>query len=239
MEIWPAIDIRGGKCVRLRQGDYDQETVFGDSPRDMALYWASEGARRLHLVDLDGAKDGKPVNLEAVAQIVAAVDIPCEIGGGIRDEDTICKYLELGVERIVIGSYALKQPGWFKEMCLHYPRNLVLGIDARNGMVATEGWKETSETSAVQLAKEYLETDIAAIIFTDIAADGMMQGPNIGATQLMQETVNVPVVCSGGIASLEDVKNVYEANIAACIIGRALYEKKFTLEQATTIALDF
>jgi len=239
MEIWPAIDIRGGYCVRLRQGDYAQETVFGDSPRKMALSWIAQGAKRLHLVDLDGAKEGKPVNFQAIREIVEAVEIPCELGGGIRDEQTICEYLDLGLERLVIGTYALKQPDWFREMCLYYPGKLVLGIDARNGMVATGGWLEISETSAVQLALQFAESQIAAVIFTDIATDGMMKGPNIPATLLMKEAVHLPVVCSGGITTLKDVQNLYDAGIDGCIIGRALYEGTITLAEANEVAFDF
>ena len=239
MEIWPAIDIRGGKCVRLRQGDYAQETVFGDSPKEMALYWTEQDARRLHLVDLDGARDGKPTNFEAVREIVESVDIPCELGGGIRDEDTICQYLDIGLERLVIGTYALKRPEWFQEMCLHYPGKLVLGIDSRNGMVATEGWREMSETPAVQLAAQFAESQIAAVIFTDIATDGMMQGPNIPATLAMKEAIHAPVVCSGGVTTLQDVQNLYDAGIDACIIGRALYEGTIKLPEANAIAFDF
>jgi len=239
MKIWPAIDIRGGKCVRLRQGDYAQETVFGDSPKDMALHWAEQGANRLHLVDLDGAKEGKPVNFQAVLEIVESVDIPCEIGGGIRDENTICEYLDIGLERVIIGTYALKKPVWFREMCLHYPGKLVLGIDARDGKVATEGWQETSETPAVELAAQFAESAIAAVIFTDIATDGMMKGPNIPATLLMKETIHAPVVCSGGITTLEDIRNLYDAEIDACIIGRALYEGTIKLAEANEVAFDF
>ena len=239
MEIWPAIDIRGGKCVRLRQGDYAQETVFGDSPKEMAFYWAEQGANRLHLVDLDGAREGKPVNLQAVQEIVETVEIPCEIGGGIRDENTICQYLDIGLQRVIIGTYALKKPVWFREMCLHYPGKLVLGIDARSGMVATEGWLETSETSAVELAAQFAEAEIAAVIFTDIATDGMMKGPNIPATLSMMEAIHVPVVCSGGITDLEDVRNLYNAGINGCIIGRALYEGTISIAEANDAAFDF
>lgn len=239
MQIWPAIDIRDGKCVRLRQGDYAQETIFGDSPLEMAQHWMDQGARRLHLVDLDGARDGKPTNFEAIQEIVQNIEIPCELGGGIRDENTICDLLELGLERLVIGTYALKEPDWFREMCLRYPQKLVLGIDAKNGMVATNGWMETSEVSAVHLASEYAEIPIAAIIFTDIATDGMMQGPNIAATQLVKDAASVPVICSGGITTLEDVKNVYEAKIDGCIIGRALYEGTIDLKKANIIGVDF
>ncbi len=239
MEIWPAIDIRGGKCVRLRQGDYAQETVFGDSPKGMAVYWTEQGARRLHLVDLDGARDGRPTNFDAVQSIIESVDIPCELGGGIREESTICRYLDLGLERLVVGTHALKKPEWFREMCYNYPGKLVLGIDSRNGMVATEGWLETSETSAVQLASQFAETPVAAVIFTDIATDGMMKGPNIPATQLMKEAIPVPVVCSGGITTLQDIQNLYDAGIEACIIGRALYEGTIKLAEANIAAVDF
>ncbi len=238
MEIWPAIDIRGGKCVRLQQGDYNRETVFGESPAKMAEYWAEQGARRLHLVDLDGAKDGRPTNIESVKEIIEAVEIPCEIGGGIRDEETICRLLEIGLSRLVIGTVALKQPVWFREMCQSFPGKLSLGIDARGGMVATDGWLETSETPAVVLAEQYTDLPLASIIFTDIATDGMMQGPNIPATQLLRESVSVPVICSGGITTLDDVRRLHDAGIFGCIIGRALYEKTIDLPEAIDAAFD-
>ncbi len=238
MEIWPAIDIRGGKCVRLQQGDYNRETVFGESPAKMAEYWAEQGARRLHLVDLDGAKDGRPTNIEFVEEIIDTVEIPCGIGGGIRDEETICRLLEIGLSRLVIGTVALKQPVWFREMCQRFPGKLSLGIDARNGMVATDGWLETSEIPAVVLAEQYTDLPLASIIFTDIATDGMMQGPNIPATQLLRESVSVPVICSGGITTLDDVRRLHDAGIFGCIIGRALYEKTIDLPEAIEAAFD-
>lgn len=239
MEIWPAIDIRGGKCVRLRQGDYNRETVFGDSPEKMALHWVNQGARRLHLVDLDGAKAGEPVNLDAIASLVEAVEIPCELGGGIRNEKAICDLLDIGLQRLVIGTHALKEPEWFCEMCLQHPGKLVLGIDARNGMVATDGWLETSEVSAVDLALRFTDIPIAAVIFTDISTDGMMSGPNIKATRVLKSEVSFPVICSGGITTLQDVKDLYEAKIHGCIIGRALYEGTIDLMEANTAACDF
>ena len=238
MEIWPAIDIRGGKCVRLRQGDYAQETVFGENPAEMAKFWVAQGAKRLHLVDLDGAKDGRPTNFDCIAALARAVDIPCELGGGIRDEQTIRSLLAIGLARLVIGTLALKQPDWFREMCNKYPDKLVLGIDAKNGFVATDGWLETSSTPAVTLAKQFESSPVAAIVYTDIATDGMMQGPNLPEMQAMQQQVAVPVVASGGVTTLDDVKNLAKAGLAGCIIGRALYEKTILLPEAIAVAGD-
>lgn len=232
MEIWPAIDIRGGNCVRLQQGDYARETVFGENPAEMAKFWVSQGAKRLHLVDLDGAKDGKPTNFDCIAELVKAVDIPCELGGGIRDEQTIDRLLSIGLARLVIGTLALKQPEWFRDMCDKYPGKLVLGIDAKNGFVATDGWLETSSTPAVTLAKQFENAPLAAIVYTDIATDGMMKGPNLPEMKAMQQQVNVPVVASGGVTTIDDVRNLSDAGLAGCIIGRALYEKTIALPEA-------
>ncbi|MDO5554734.1 MAG: 1-(5-phosphoribosyl)-5-[(5-phosphoribosylamino)methylideneamino]imidazole-4-carboxamide isomerase [Planctomycetia bacterium] len=233
MEIWPAIDIRGGQCVRLRQGDYGRETVYAASPADMAGYWVRLGARRLHLVDLDGAKQGYPANFSSLSAIVEAVgNVPCEVGGGIRTQETLESLLELGVSRLVIGTLALKSPDWFREMCLLYPYRLVLGIDARDGMVATGGWLETSSTPAIDLARQFEELPLAALVYTDIAMDGMMKGPNVRQMAEMQEAVRLPVVASGGVSRLEDVKNLNDAGITACIIGRALYEETINLQDA-------
>ena len=238
MLILPAIDLRGGQCVRLRQGDYAQETVFGDDPAEMARRWESEGGHLLHLVDLDGAKSGKPENLDAVKKILAAVKIPCELGGGIRDEETIRELLEMGVNRVIIGTRALRDPVWFREMCRKFPKRLVLGIDARNGKVATHGWLETSETDAVELAKQFSDADaeIAAIIYTDIATDGMMQGANVAGMAEMKRAVPVPVVASGGVTTLEDVRRLAEVGMDGCIIGRALYEGTINLAEAVTVS---
>lgn len=236
MEIWPAIDLRGGQCVRLQQGDYNKETVFGANPADMALRWASEGGRFLHLVDLDGAKDGKPVNLPSVKAILQKVDIPCELGGGIREESVIRQLLEAGLTRAVIGTLALKQPEWFADMCRKFPGKLVLGIDARNGMVATDGWLETSSTDAIELAKTYAALPLAAIVYTDIATDGMMKGPNVSAMGAMQAALDVPVVASGGVTTLDDVSRLKHAGMAGAIIGRSLYEGRILLPEAIAIA---
>lgn len=236
MQIWPAIDIRGGKCVRLMQGDYAKERVYGESPADMAARWVSDGATCLHLVDLDGARDGSNANREAIAKIMQTVDVPCELGGGIRDEQTIADYLALGVNRLVIGTKALKEPEWFALMCEKYPNRLAVGIDARSGQVATNGWLETSDVSATALARSIAKQPIAALIYTDIATDGMLCGPNLSAMQEMNEAVDVPVVASGGITSPEDVSNLAKLGMSACIIGRSLYEGRLTLADATRAA---
>ncbi len=234
MEIWPAIDLRDGKCVRLQQGDYNRETIFGDDPAAMAKRWVDEGAEYLHLVDLDGARDGTSANKEAVAAILAAVDIPCELGGGVRDEDTIKSWLDAGLQRLVIGTKALKEPDWFREMCQRYPNKLVLGIDASNGRVATDGWLDVSDVSATEMAKEFANEPLAAIVYTDIAKDGMMAGTNLPAMQEMKEAVDVPVIASGGVTNVEDVRQLARVDMAGCIIGRALYEGTLTIADAVT-----
>lgn len=232
MQIWPAIDLRGGKCVRLKQGDYNRETIFADDPAAMARQWVEQGAQCLHLVDLDGARDGKPGNLTSVAAIVQAVSVPCELGGGIRSEETIGQLLELGLARLVIGTLAIKEPDWFRRMCRKFPGKLVLGIDARDGRVATDGWLQTSSLPATEVARQFETEPIAAIIYTDIATDGMMAGPNLPAMAEMQAAVRVPVVASGGVTTVHDVARLAETGVAGCIIGRALYEGTIRLPEA-------
>jgi len=232
VQIWPAIDLRGGKCVRLKQGDYGRETVFGEDPAAMARHWLELGAECLHLVDLDGARDGYPGNLASVEAIVRAVEVPCELGGGIRTEDVIGDLLDLGLARLVIGTRALKEPDWFRRVCGEFPGKLVLGIDARQGRAATDGWLEVSEVAAVDLARQFADEPIAAIVYTDIATDGMLVGPNVSAMAEMQRAVDVPVVASGGVTSAEDVARLAAVPMAGCIIGRALYEGTLTLPEA-------
>jgi phosphoribosylformimino-5-aminoimidazole carboxamide ribotide isomerase len=236
VEVWPAIDLRGGKCVRLQQGDYGRETVFGEDPAAMARHWVELGARRLHLVDLDGAKEGRPLNLPAVRAIVGAVDVPCELGGGIRSEETICQLVALGLKRLVIGTLALRQPDWFRQMAQKFPGKLALGIDARQGRVATDGWLNLSSTRATELALAFAAEPLAAVIYTDITTDGMLSGPNVAAMAEMQAAVDLPVVASGGICSKEDVARLAAVPMAGCIIGRALYEGKLTLSEAVAAA---
>ncbi len=236
MQIWPAIDLRGGKCVRLRQGDYRQETVFGEDPAAMARRWVDQGAQQLHLVDLDGARSGHLANRQAIASILAVVEIPCQLGGGIRDEATIVQLLQLGLQRLVIGTQALKDPQWFREMCRKFPHRLVAGIDARGGRVATDGWLQTSSIEATELAKDLSSQPIAAIVYTDIAKDGMMEGPNLPAMAEMAAAVSLSVVASGGVTTASDVEQLAATGVAGCIIGRALYEGSLTLSEALAAA---
>jgi phosphoribosylformimino-5-aminoimidazole carboxamide ribotide isomerase len=235
MQIWPAIDLRGGKCVRLMQGDYQRETVYGDDPAAMARRWVGEGARHLHLVDLDGARDGRLINRDAVSAIARAVDIPVELGGGIRDEATIAELLQLGLSRVVVGTKALREPDWLRAMCKKFPQRIVLGIDAREGRVATHGWLETSNTSAVDLAKQLSDLPLAALIYTDIATDGMLAGPNLAAMREMASAVKLPVIASGGVTTVKDVEDLVGTGVAGCIIGRALYEHKLALADALEV----
>ena len=239
MEIWPAIDLRGGRCVRLEQGDFGRETIFGDDPAEMARRWVDEGATRLHLVDLDGARSGERTNREAVAAILKAVNVPCQLGGGIRDEATIRELLDLGVARLVIGTQAIKDPAWCRQMLRRYPEQLALGIDARDGQVATEGWLDVSQVPATKLAQAFADEPLAAIIYTDIRRDGMLAGPNFSALRDMQEAVDVPIIASGGVTTAEDIQHLAQQGLAGCIIGRALYEGKLILSNALSVAADF
>lgn len=232
MQLIPAIDLRGGNCVRLRQGDYGQETVFGDNPVAMAAHWELEGATRLHLVDLDGAKAGRPVNVDVVRSIVQRLGIPCQLGGGIRGEETIAFWLDAGIDRVIVGTQALREPEWFRKMIELYPERIVLGVDARDGRVAAEGWLEDSDVMAWDLAKRFDDLPLAAVIYTDIAKDGMLEGPNLEATDTLARRLDTPVIASGGVSTLDDLERLSKLPIAGCIIGRALYEGRFTLGEA-------
>jgi phosphoribosylformimino-5-aminoimidazole carboxamide ribotide isomerase len=232
MQVIPAIDLRGGCCVRLRQGDYDQETVFGDDPAAMAAHWEAEGATRIHLVDLDGAKVGRPVNGNAVRAILDRVGVPCQLGGGVRDEATIATWLSLGLERVIVGTQALKDPAWFRAMAERYPGRLVLGLDARDGRVATGGWREVSSVAATELALQFDDLPLAGVVYTDIARDGMLEGPNLAATESLARRLRTPVIASGGVGSLEDLTRLAALPIVACIVGRALYDHRFRLSDA-------
>lgn len=238
MQIIPAIDLRGGRCVRLQQGDYDRETVFGDDPAAMAAHWQGEGAARIHLVDLDGAKLGRPVNVDSVREILARVDVPCQLGGGVRDDETVETWLAAGLDRVIIGTQALKDPPWFRKLVERYPGRIVLGLDARNGRVATEGWLDVSSVEAVTLAEQFDALPLAAVVYTDIACDGMLQGPNLSATEALARRLRAPVIASGGVGSLDDVGQLAMLPIAGCIVGRALYEGRFRLSEARERAGD-
>lgn len=231
MQIYPAIDLRDGKCVRLKQGDYAQETVFGADPAAMAQRWVADGATYLHLVDLDGAKEGRPANTRAIRAIAKAVNVPCQLGGGLRTENDIRDALALGVARVIVGTKALESPKWLAKMTQQFPGRIVLGIDAKDGKVATQGWLDVSEIGALDLAKRCAGPLLSAIIYTDISRDGMMQGANVQAMAEMAAAVPVPVIASGGVTTLDDVKRLQEAGLAGCIIGRALYEGQLNLRE--------
>lgn len=236
MELWPAIDLRGGKCVRLLQGDYDRETVFGDDPVAMACRFVAAGARRLHIVDLDGAKDGRPSQAPLVARMVAAAGVPCQLGGGVRTLDTARAYLDAGIARVVVGSVAIEQPDLLVELAETFPGRVVLGLDARNGKVAVRGWVETSALTAVDVARRHATLPLAAIVYTDIATDGMLSGANLPALEEMVAAVPLSIVASGGVASTEDIRLVATTGCAGCIVGRALYEGKVTIPEAIAAA---
>ncbi len=238
MQVIPAIDLRGGRCVRLRQGDYGRETVFGDDPAAMAARWEAEGASRIHLVDLDGAKEGRPVNVEAVRAILGRVRVPCQLGGGVRDEATILAWFEAGLDRVIVGTKALQDPDWFRSMAERHPGRLTLGLDAKDGRVATGGWLDVSSVDALTLALQFDDLPLAGVIYTDIARDGMLEGPNLETTGALARQLRTPVTASGGVGRLEDLEALARLPVAACIVGRALYDGRFTLAQARAGAGD-
>ena len=208
MQIIPAIDLKGGNCVRLQQGEMDRETRFSDHPEEVARHWESLGATMLHIVDLDGAVGGKPHNEDAITQIFKAVTIPLQLGGGIRSLHTIEHYLSLGLKRVVLGTVTHKQPALLEEACKQFPHQIVVGIDARDGRVAVEGWTETTANRAIDLVKSLEEKGVAAIVFTDIKRDGMMGGPNIASTGEMAEATRIPVIASGGVTTLDHISEL-------------------------------
>lgn len=236
MQILPAIDLRGGQCVRLRQGDYAQETVFGADPAAMARRWVEQGATMLHLVDLDGAKEGLPVNGPSIQAIVQTSRVPCQLGGGLRTEADIAQALSWGVQRVVIGTKALREPAWFESICHRFPNRIVLGIDAKNGLVATDGWLQVSELTALEAARQFSGLPLAALVYTDIGRDGMLQGPNLEAMAAMTAAVPLPVIASGGVSSADDVRRLARLPLAGCIVGRALYEGCVQLPEIIAIA---
>ena len=236
MLILPAIDLRGGQCVRLRQGDYAQETVFGDDPAAMARRWVDQGATYLHLVDLDGARAGRPVNGASVRAVIEAAGVPCQLGGGLRTEEHLDEVFGWGVQRIILGTRALQDPAWFEAMCRRFPERIVLGIDARAGRVAVQGWQQLSDRSALELARACAAWPLAALIYTDINRDGMLKGPNVEATAELTAAVAVPVIASGGVTTLDDVARLARAGLAGCVIGRALYEGRLDLAAAIALA---
>ncbi len=235
MIIYPAIDIRGGKCVRLRQGDYAQETIFGDDPTAAARRWVAEGATWLHLVDLDGARAGRPVNGDSVRRLVAAVGVPCQLGGGLRTEADIAEALTWGVARVILGTRALQEPAWLEAVCRRFPDRVVLGIDARDGKVAGDGWTTVSQRSALDLARHCAGWPLAALVYTDISRDGMLAGPNLESLAELVAAVPLPVIASGGVTTLDDLRRLRPLGVAGCIIGRALYEGRLRLAEVLAL----
>ncbi|MBE9115395.1 1-(5-phosphoribosyl)-5-[(5-phosphoribosylamino)methylideneamino]imidazole-4-carboxamide isomerase [Lusitaniella coriacea LEGE 07157] len=235
MEVIPAIDLLDGQCVRLYQGDYQRSEVFGENPVEMARRWEGEGATRLHLVDLDGAKQGKPANHSAIASIVKAVSIPVQVGGGLRDRAGIAQLLNLGVQRAIVGTIAVENPELVEELCQEFPDQIVVGIDARNGQVATRGWLETSQVSAIELAKKMEDIGAAAIIYTDIHRDGTLAGPNLEALRELSRAIALPIIASGGVSSLTDLLSLLaleSQGVCGAIVGRALYTGDIDLAEA-------
>lgn len=239
MKIFPAIDIRGGKCVRLTEGRFDQETVFADNPVDMARKWAGLGAEFLHVVDLDGALKGKSVNLAVIAEIAKTVDIPVQLGGGIRTMENISEVLASGVCRVILGSVAVKNPELVKKACEKYGEQIVIGIDARDGQAAVEGWGVTGGIGAEELAKKMAEAGARRIIYTDISRDGTLSGVNVKATSSLARAARIPVIASGGVSGLEDILAVKKAEkdgVEGVIVGKAIYTGSLVLEEAIAAA---
>jgi phosphoribosylformimino-5-aminoimidazole carboxamide ribotide isomerase len=239
MQIIPAVDIMNGKCVRLKQGRMNEETIFSSNPAEMARKWADYGIALLHVVDLDGAFQKTPKNTQSIQEIITSIDIPVQVGGGIRNLSTIQKYLEMGVRRVVLGTEAMRNPEQVAEFCAKFPDQIVIGIDAKKGMVAIEGWTETTSVTAIDLAKQFENSGVAAINFTDIHRDGMQTGPNIEATKALAEAISIPVVASGGVSTIKDIENlvrIADYGVVGVICGRSLYEGTLDLSEAMKIS---
>ena len=240
MLIIPAIDIKDGKCVRLRQGDMEQETVFSDDPVAIAGRWVEAGARRLHLVDLNGAFAGKPVNASVVEAIAREFpELPIQVGGGIRDAETVQTYLDAGVSYVIIGTQAVTVPHFVNDLCLEFPGHIIVGLDAKDGKVAVDGWSKLSKHDVIDMAKHFEQDGVEAIVYTDISRDGMMSGVNIDATVALARAINIPVIASGGVAKLDDIRRLCEVaneGIMGAIVGRALYEGDLDLAEAQRLA---
>ncbi|MBI5248494.1 MAG: 1-(5-phosphoribosyl)-5-[(5-phosphoribosylamino)methylideneamino]imidazole-4-carboxamide isomerase [Desulfomonile tiedjei] len=239
MIIIPAIDLKEGKCVRLRQGKMDSSTVFNEDPAAQARLWVDSGASRIHVVDLDGSVGGTPVNLRQIERIVNAVRVPVQLGGGIRNVETIRMYLDTGINTVILGTLAAKEPDRVLGFMRQFPGHVAVGIDAKSGLVAIHGWTESADITAIQLASHLSEGSPAAFIYTDIDRDGMMRGPNIGATREFAISTNTPVILSGGVSTISDVEMILpleKDGVMGIIIGRALYEGKIDLKEAVRLA---
>ena len=237
MEVIPAIDLRDGRCVRLFQGDFNQETVFSDDPLAMALSWQEQGGHRLHVVDLDGAVQGKPVHLEVISAIVRSLDIPVQVGGGIRDLATAGAWLEAGVDRVVIGTAAVRDPDMVREVCRkHGSQRVVVSVDAKDGLVALQGWKETSAVTVLELANQMSQIGVVRLLYTDIARDGALTGPDLETNTKLAKETGLAVLASGGVASVEHIKELLPTGVEGVIVGRALYTGAVNLSEAVAVA---
>ena len=240
MLLIPAIDLKEGKCVRLRQGRMEDDTVFSDDPVAVAGRWVEAGAKRLHLVDLDGAFAGKPKNADIINAIVQAYpDVPVQIGGGIRDEDTIEAYLEAGVQYVIIGTKAVSEPHFVRDVAIEFPGHIIIGLDAKDGKVAIDGWSKLSRHDVIDMAQKFEANGVSAIIYTDISRDGMMQGVNVEATAKLARAVNIPIIASGGITNLDDIRAlgaVAHEGIMGAITGRAIYEGTLDFAEGEKLA---
>lgn len=235
MIIIPAIDLKGGKCVRLLQGDFNRSTVYSDNPADIALKWQEKGATRIHVIDLDGSRDGVPRNSDVIEEIAHAVDVPLQVGGGIRDMATVDRYRAGGVEYVILGTAALKNRDFVLDACAAHRGHIILALDARDGMVAVEGWTESTEQSPAEIAAQYEGRGLDSVIYTDIRRDGMETGVNIASTRLLAESVDIPIIASGGVAGIRDIDRLLEeggAGIRGVITGKALYTGALKLEDA-------
>lgn len=236
MLLIPAIDLKDGKCVRLRQGRMDDATVFSDDPLEVAQRWVDAGARRLHIVDLNGAFAGQPVNAEVIQRITEAFpDLPIQVGGGIRDEDTVQAYLDLGVNYVIIGTKAVSAPHFINDLCMEFPGHIIVGLDAKDGRAAIDGWSKLSHHNVQELAQRFERDGVAAIVYTDIGRDGMMNGVNVESTVELARSVTIPIIASGGVSNMDDIKAlcaVEDEGIMGAIIGRALYEGTIDLADA-------
>ncbi|MFO7857308.1 MAG: 1-(5-phosphoribosyl)-5-[(5-phosphoribosylamino)methylideneamino]imidazole-4-carboxamide isomerase [Ectothiorhodospiraceae bacterium] len=242
MLLIPAIDLKDGRCVRLRQGNMDDETIFSEDPVAMAGRWVDAGSKRIHLVDLDGAVQGVPVNADLIGRIAETYpDIEIQVGGGIRDFETIQTFLDVGVSYVIIGTQAVRTPHFVDDACLEFPGHIIVGLDARDGRVAVEGWAETSDHSAVSMGQRFEDAGVEALVFTDIGRDGMMRGVNTGATRELARSVNIPVIASGGVTTIDDVRDLCAAaddGVSGAIIGRALYEGRLDLHEAQAVVAE-
>ncbi|MDD3294215.1 MAG: 1-(5-phosphoribosyl)-5-[(5-phosphoribosylamino)methylideneamino]imidazole-4-carboxamide isomerase [Geobacteraceae bacterium] len=239
MIVIPAIDLKDGRCVRLEQGLMERDTVFCDSPAEQALQWQGQGAELLHIVDLNGAFAGEPKNRSSIEAIVKTISIPTQLGGGIRDMKTVEAYLSLGVRRVILGTAALRNPDLVKDACKSFPGRIVVGIDAKNGMVAVQGWAEVTDIRAVEMARKFEGYGVSAIIYTDISRDGMLSGPNIEATRELAEAISIPVIASGGVSRMADIENlmaIEASGVIGVITGRAIYTGAISLAEAVAFA---